>query len=169
MDARKFACGITYLPRNKGVIHFENDFVWSLRSYFNTKTIFPCIKIPFYKDKMVIGPLYFKSVNFFIVKMTSLYWTPEVHKADLVAAWECPYWTRNTSQIASFMGPTWGQSGADRTQVGPKLAPWTLLSGFRWSKFRSTASSRQLYRLIFLMHRCVCKSLSSLKFWFDMN
>ena len=27
------------------------------------------------------------------------------------------------------MGPTWGLSGADRTQAGPKLAPWTLLSG----------------------------------------
>ena len=31
--------------------------------------------------------------------------------------------------IASFMGPTWGPSRADRTQVGPMLAPWTLLSG----------------------------------------
>ena len=27
------------------------------------------------------------------------------------------------------MGPTWGPSGADRTQVDPMLAPWTLLSG----------------------------------------
>ena len=26
-------------------------------------------------------------------------------------------------------GPTWGPSGADRTQVGPMLAPRTLLSG----------------------------------------
>ena len=34
-----------------------------------------------------------------------------------------------TSQIARFMVPTWGPSGADRTQVGPMLAPWTLLSG----------------------------------------
>ena len=25
--------------------------------------------------------------------------------------------------IARFMGPTWGPSGADRTQVGPMLAP----------------------------------------------
>ena len=31
--------------------------------------------------------------------------------------------------IARFMGPTWGPSGADRTQVGPMLASWTLLSG----------------------------------------
>ena len=32
------------------------------------------------------------------------------------------------SLIARFMGPTWGPSGADRTQVGPMLAPWTLVS-----------------------------------------
>ena len=31
--------------------------------------------------------------------------------------------------IARFIGPTWGASGADRTQVGPMLAPWTLLPG----------------------------------------
>ena len=35
---------------------------------------------------------------------------------------------RKTPLIARFMGPTWGPSGADRTQVGPMLAPWTLLS-----------------------------------------
>ena len=33
---------------------------------------------------------------------------------------------------SKFMGPTWGPSGADRTQVGPMLAPWTLLSGMNW-------------------------------------
>ena len=33
------------------------------------------------------------------------------------------------SQIARFMGPTWGSIGDDRTQVGSMLAPWTLLSG----------------------------------------
>ena len=32
-----------------------------------------------------------------------------------------------TSLIARLMGPTWGPSGAGRTQVGPTLAPWTLL------------------------------------------
>ena len=34
-----------------------------------------------------------------------------------------------TGLSARFMGPTWGPSGADRTQVGPMLASWTLLSG----------------------------------------
>ena len=33
------------------------------------------------------------------------------------------------SQIAKVMGPTWGPSGADWTQVGPMLAPWNLLYG----------------------------------------
>ena len=37
------------------------------------------------------------------------------------------------------MGPTWGPSGADRTQVGPMLARWTLLSGIPWIKFMSTS------------------------------
>ena len=32
------------------------------------------------------------------------------------------------------MGPTWGPSGTARTQVGPILAPWTLLSGLNISQ-----------------------------------
>ena len=35
----------------------------------------------------------------------------------------------NTTLIARFMGPTWGPSGADRTQVGHMFTPCTLLSG----------------------------------------
>ena len=37
--------------------------------------------------------------------------------------------TEMVSQIAKFMGPTWGPSGSCRPQMGPMLAPWTLLSG----------------------------------------
>ena len=33
------------------------------------------------------------------------------------------------SQIAKFMGPTWGPPGSCRPQMGPMLAPWTLLPG----------------------------------------
>ena len=33
------------------------------------------------------------------------------------------------TQIARFMGPTWGPPGSCRPQMGPMLAPWTLLSG----------------------------------------
>ena len=42
-----------------------------------------------------------------------------------------PYLTIvSTTQIARFMGPTWGPSGADRSLVGPMLTPWTFLSGY---------------------------------------
>ena len=34
------------------------------------------------------------------------------------------------TQIAKFIGPTWSPSGVDRTQVGPMLTSWTLLSGY---------------------------------------
>ena len=36
-------------------------------------------------------------------------------------------------QIARFMGPTWGPPGSGHPQVGPMLAPWTLLSGSSFS------------------------------------
>ena len=41
------------------------------------------------------------------------------------------------AKIAKFIGPTWDQSGADRIQVDPMLAPWTLLWEclIRWKSF----------------------------------
>ena len=41
------------------------------------------------------------------------------------------WWYVHITLIARFMGPTWDPSGADRTQVGPMLAPWSLLSGYK--------------------------------------
>ena len=35
-----------------------------------------------------------------------------------------------TTQIARFMGPTWGPPGSCWPQMGPMLAPWTSLSGY---------------------------------------
>ena len=35
-----------------------------------------------------------------------------------------------TSQIAKFMGPTWGPPGSCRPQMGPMLTQWTLVSGY---------------------------------------
>ena len=34
------------------------------------------------------------------------------------------------TQIVKFMGPTWGPPGCCRSQMGPLLAPWILLSGY---------------------------------------
>ena len=34
------------------------------------------------------------------------------------------------TQIAKFMGPTWGPTGSSRPQIDPMLAPWTWLSEY---------------------------------------
>ena len=54
-------------------------------------------------------------------------------------------------QIARFMEPTWGPSGAGRTQVGPVLAPWAVLLGTWWCQDIETfcpllTLSRELHR-----------------------
>ena len=49
-----------------------------------------------------------------------------------------------SSQIARFVRPTWGPPGADRTQMGPMLAPWTLLSGVITNVFGSLLMIRTI-------------------------
>ena len=49
-----------------------------------------------------------------------------------------------TALIARFMGPTWGPSGADRTQVGPMLAPWTLQSGSTYIYYSISTENYEL-------------------------
>ena len=39
-----------------------------------------------------------------------------------------PKHVRILTQIAKFIGPTWGPPGSCRPQMGPMLASWTLLS-----------------------------------------
>ena len=48
--------------------------------------------------------------------------------------------------IARFMGATWGPSGADRTQVGRMLAPWTLLSGALPAHQNTQNTRSEIYR-----------------------
>ena len=42
-----------------------------------------------------------------------------------LASWSSKWYP----QIAKLMGPTWGPPGSCWPQMGPMLAPWTLLSG----------------------------------------
>ena len=44
----------------------------------------------------------------------------------------CRLWLMSVMNIliAKFMGPTWGPPGSCWPQMGPMLAPWTLLSGY---------------------------------------
>ena len=41
---------------------------------------------------------------------------------------------RGHEQITKFMGPTWGPPGSCRPQMGPMMAPRTLLSGWLYMK-----------------------------------
>ena len=50
--------------------------------------------------------------------------------APTAAATSADIMSTKSALRESFMGPKWGPSGADRTQMGPMLAPWTLLSGW---------------------------------------
>ena len=67
----------------------------------------------------------------------SLKWSKAINKArwrnerslTQVHCHESYFVWNNISLITRFEGPTWGPSGAGRTQVGPMSAPWTLLSG----------------------------------------
>ena len=61
------------------------------------------------------------------------------------------------SQIARFMGPTWGPPGSCRPQVGPMLALWTLLSGVIINS-ASAVSSKHAIHHCHLMCSSVCNS-----------
>ena len=60
-----------------------------------------------------------------------------------------------TTLIARFVRPTWGPSGADRTQVGPMLAPWTLLSGnhYKDSRFQTVKTNLKVYVVVQANHK----------------
>ena len=50
------------------------------------------------------------------------------------------YFYSRRTQIAKFMGPTWGPPGTCRSQMGPMFAPWTLLSGSSCCRLRFTTT-----------------------------
>ena len=68
---------------------------------------------------------------------------------------------------ARFMGPTWGPSGADRSQVGPMMVPWTLLSGI--SRFRRLPLGKYDVFRVFMKFRNIISALVDTEVWiFDM-
>ena len=88
---------------------------------------------------------------------------PIILDFGIVVVNDCVYmWTL----IGRFMGPTWGSSGADRTQVDPMLAPWTLLSGnivweltqehreTNWNTL-SASFSRMTFGVVSLQSECI--------------
>ena len=73
--------------------------------------------------------MYFHFLSFLNIEMAQIF---ESFIAEGKGALSC-MGNAIVAQIARFMGPTWGPSGADRTHVGPMVAQWTLLSGCWWS------------------------------------
>ena len=61
---------------------------------------------------------------------TAVFESPSPSLVCLVFCILCSHMPHIYTLITTFMGPTWGPSGAHRTQVGPMSAPWTLLSGY---------------------------------------
>ena len=65
----------------------------------------------------------------------------------------------NLSQIAKFMGPTWGPPESCRPQMGPMLVPWTLLSGYvtKWGPrcMQQLTLNQTLFRIIWNTARFV--------------
>ena len=59
-------------------------------------------------------------------RVATAHWSTRGMTGGCTKEWRLP---AVLSLIARSLGPTWGPSGADRTQVGPMLAPGTLLSG----------------------------------------
>ena len=64
-----------------------------------------------------------------------------------------------TTQIAKFMGPTWGPPGSCRPQMGSMLAQWTLLSG-KPNQTKPNHNNAQTLFMIIEMYIYIYKSLS---------
>ena len=76
---------------------------------------------------------------------------------------------RLKSQIARFKGPTWDPAGADRTQVGPTLAPWTLLSEkeryFNTFCVKTYSTHWNVFKYIVVTHNCCLIFIKDVSIW----
>ena len=112
-------------PRNLAIRVFENcqayrihySLQWAMRGHFICHFITDSIACT---NELMLPSTFFFSVKKPVFKC----FTPRTDTESFrVLHWQ---WA---TLIAKFLGPTWGPSGADRTQVGPMFAPGTVLSG----------------------------------------
>ena len=87
-------------------------------------------------------------------KMAAILSRPQCVKGGIFWESRSIPWILKPSQIAMFMGPTCGPSGSCRPQMGPMLAPWTLLSGLVPYAARpsSIIAFTMWYRYVFRFH-----------------
>ena len=67
------------------------------------------------------------------------------------------------------MEPTWGRPGADRAQVGPMLAPWSLLSGWWWTTADILSNLIIFYVVLFWNYACIVAAESLIKYCFGIQ
>ena len=111
-------------------ILFKNGFVkLNIFDHMLTSKMFKCC---FFKQQCKIGiENRTASFNSFLLRVLYVKKTLPIYLEFSFKNNKYMGGLQKTSLIARFMGPTWGPTGADRTQVGHMLAPWTLLSGTR--------------------------------------
>ena len=86
--------------------------------------------VDFVRGRWVNGPTHYYQ----IIKHISYYCITQ-HSSIMV------------TQMAKFLGPTWGPPGSYRPQMGPMLAPGTLLSGHLHYRLRQTLAICSTYLL----------------------
>ena len=98
--------------------------------------LFLCLFVCFRNMKifMIILQIISRKVTMIVLALTTWVVTWEAKNTELGIAIGTDGITHTSmiSLVARFMGPTWGPSGADRTQVGPMFAPGPLLSGMQY-------------------------------------
>ena len=67
-----------------------------------------------------------------------------VYSAMIVICLHIQTFSSKLTQIAKFMGPTWGPPGSRRPQIGPMLVPRTLLSRDAYSDIQEYAIIRMI-------------------------
>ena len=70
---------------------------------------------------------------------------PHLSKAKIYKKIAVFNFLTTTSQIEKFMRPTWRPSESCRPQMGPMLAPWSLLSGYSPFWTRGTRLTRIMW------------------------
>ena len=138
MVALKYTANMAYIPQIIGEYHLAVVLKWTIN------ILYTLIHIPI---KWLSGERQWSLLyivvfirhnrNMLIVSATRSghCWDDFHATVALISAYQSFVVTPGVlTLIARFVGPTWGASGADRTQMGPMLAPWTLLCGYIWSR-----------------------------------
>ena len=112
---------------------------------------------------------YWEDVNM-VAPWLLMTWHHKEPRQKQPCCWRYCHWKLwSQSLIIRFMGPTWGPSGANRTQVGPMSAPWTLLSGipknlrtkFSVSKLEQGVQSNLSYIFVFIIMNSITSYFSN--------